>query len=320
MELWLHELFFQELSVDVGGIPNRESTLHELSFKRWGMNGYYQQVMRVLLWILLLNFIVAVAKLVAGIVSGSLTVVSDAVHSSIDMLNNVVGIVVIRFASTPPDREHPYGHAKFETLAAFSIAGFLFLACFELGSRAVRQLFSSDFQPPNITVATVATILTTLLVNIFVTRYELRRGRELGSELLTADAMHTRTDVFVTISVLLSFILIHFGYYIVDALFALGIAGVIAWSGFELFRQTVPVLVDAAMVDEHRIEQIVLAVSGVRGCEKIRSRGRPGDLFIDLVLKVDAQVLEDAHEITEEVEKRLRAEFGRASITIHFEP
>ncbi len=284
------------------------------------MNGYHQQVMRVLLCILLLNFAVAVAKLIAGIASGSLTVVSDAIHSSVDMLNNVVGIVVIKFASTPPDREHPYGHAKFETLAAFSIAGFLFLTCFELGSRALKQLFSGYAQPPSITASTVATILITLLVNIFVTRYESRKGRELGSELLTADAMHTRTDIFVTISVLLSFILIHFGYYMVDALFALGIAGIIAWSGFDLFRHTVPVLVDAAMVDERGIEQIVLAVSGVRSCEKIRSRGRPGDLFIDLVLKVDAHALEDAHEITEEVEKRLRAEFGRASITIHFEP
>lgn len=284
------------------------------------MDGYHRQVMQVLLWILLLNLIVAIAKLIAGIASSSLTVVSDAIHSSVDMLNNVVGIVVIKFASTPPDREHPYGHAKFETLAAFSIAGFLFLTCFELGLRAFRQLFSNDLQPPSITAATVATIVMTLLVNIFVTRYESRRGQELGSELLIADAIHTRTDVFVTISVLLSFILIHSGYYMVDALFALGIAGVIAWSGFDLFRQTVPVLVDAAMVDEHRIEQIVAAVSGVRSCERIRSRGRPGDLFIDLVLKVDAQALEDAHEITEEVERRLRAEFGKASITIHFEP
>ncbi|MEW6731381.1 MAG: cation diffusion facilitator family transporter [Acidobacteriota bacterium] len=281
---------------------------------------YHESVQRVLIVILLLNLVVVIGKAVAGWFANSLTVLSDAIHSTVDMLNNVMGIVLIRYASAPPDREHPYGHSKFETLGAFSVAGFLFITCFEIAVHSLRQLFAVQNTLPDISPFTVITMLATIAINLFVTTYEARRGRELSSELLRADAAHTRSDVYVSASVLLSFFFVSYGYGRIDALFALGIALIIAYNGYQLFRQTVPILVDAAMLDPRRIEQIALSLPGVYRCYNIRSRGRPGDLFIEMVVIVESHNLIDAHALTEKIEQALRQEFGRAAITIHFEP
>lgn len=281
---------------------------------------YHAAVQQVLVLILVLNLVVVLGKALAGWLANSLTVLSDAIHSTVDMLNNVVGIIVMRYAAAPPDKEHPYGHRKFETLGAFSIAGFLFVICFEIASRAIHQLFTAEVSLPTISSFTITTIILTILINLFVTYYEAKRGHALGSELLIADAAHTRTDVYVSISVLASFFFVHYGYGRVDALFALGIAAIIAYNGYQLFRQTVPILVDTATIDARHIEQIALTVPGVAGCQNIRSRGRRGELFIEMVVHLTASDLMDAHALTEKIEQALQEEFGDAAITIHFEP
>ncbi|MBL8148741.1 MAG: cation transporter [Blastocatellia bacterium] len=270
--------------------------------------------------IFFLNLAVVIAKVIAGVLANSLTVISDAVHSTIDMVNNVVGVMVIRYASSPPDKEHPYGHGKFETLGAYSISGFLFITCFELIWRAINHLFFDKESQPEISALTVVVITATVLINICVTKYEEYKGRELSSELLIADATHTKSDIYVSISVLASFVFVYFGYTIADAIFALFIAVLIAYSGYSLFQQTVPILVDAVGIEAQKIEQIALSTPGVVSCSNIRSRGKPGDLFIEMVVKVKTGSLKDAHEVTEAIELKLREEFGRADITIHFEP
>src|SRR5262249_52084190 len=154
--------------------------------------------------------------------------------------------------------------------------------CFEIVTRALGNLFSKESKTPKITSFTVGAMVITIIVNLIVASYEARRGRELKSELLIADAAHTRSDVYVSLSVLGSFFFIWRGYGRIDGLIALGIAIIIAYNAYLLFRQTVPILVDAAMLDSSRIEEIALSVPGVHSCIKIRSRGKPGDLFIEM--------------------------------------
>src|SRR5262252_4387284 len=130
---------------------------------------YRRGVRRVLLVTLALNLVVVAGKLIAGLLAGSLSVISDAIHSSVDSLNNVVGLVVMRYATAEPDEDHPYGHAKFETLAAFAIAGFLFVTCYQLSLSAIERIIAHDAPRPEITALTIGVMVVTIGVNIFVT-------------------------------------------------------------------------------------------------------------------------------------------------------
>jgi cation diffusion facilitator family transporter len=276
------------------------------------------------LWLtLVLNLVVVIGKLVAGILAGSLSVISDAIHSSVDSLNNIVGLVVVRFATAAPDEDHPYGHAKFESLAAFAIAGFLFVTCYQIGLSAFKRLFSGTGQAPEITLLTVGVMIGTIVANIVVTVFERREGKRLNSQFLIADAAHTRSDVLVSCSVLAALFLIERGYVWLDPIISLGVAVVIAWSGYKIFKATVPVLVDAASVPAKRIAEVAESVPGVHSVHDVRSRAHGGEMFIEMHLHVSGDLEQDhitSHAITEEVERKLEEAFGRVIATIHVEP
>jgi cation diffusion facilitator family transporter len=275
---------------------------------------------RVLYVVLFLNLAVCLAKLVAGALAHSLAVISDGVHSSIDAVNNVVGLVLLRLAAQEPDAGHPYGHGKIETLGAFSIAGFMFITCYEIAKRAIGRLWSGSAPPFDITALTFLTMAVTLVVNIFVVAYERRAAGRYGSEFLYADALHTLSDVFVTLSVLMGLPLVLNGFLYLDALLALGISAVIAWSGYRVLQRTVPVLLDAASVDASVIERLALALPRVVAVKDIRSRLHGGRKFVELTLVVSESDLVQAHELTERLEEKIIDKYGRAAITIHVEP
>src|SRR5262252_5282421 len=167
-----------------------------------GNETYRRGVRRVLFVTLALNVVVVAGKLVAGLLADSLSVVSDAIHSSVDSLNNIVGLVVMKYATAEPDEGHPYGHAKFETLAAFAIAGFLFVTCYQIALSAIKRVIAHETPAPEITALTIGVMVGTIICNIFVTVYERREGRRLQSAFLIADSTHTRSDVMVSCSVL----------------------------------------------------------------------------------------------------------------------
>src|SRR6185503_18761393 len=147
-------------------------------------------VKRALLVVLVLNGIVAVMKLAVGARTGALTVLGAALESGLDMFNNVIGVTLVAVAGQGPDENHPYGHDKFETLGALGIVGFLSISCFEL-LRSGTSALMSQRTPDRITVVDLVVIAATLVVNAFVVTYERRRGRELSSTFLLADAAHT---------------------------------------------------------------------------------------------------------------------------------
>src|SRR5438445_12724000 len=163
-------------------------------------------VRRVLLGLLAANLVVVGAKLAVGIASQSLAVFGGALDSSVDALNNVLALIVVRVAAKAPDEDHPYGHGKFETLGALAVVGFLSITCFELVRQAANR-FTGDHRLPLLTEIQFATLLATLVINILGTRYEQRPGRHLGSQLLIADAAHTRTDVLITLGVVIGMLL-----------------------------------------------------------------------------------------------------------------
>jgi cation diffusion facilitator family transporter len=286
-------------------------------------DSYRRGVRRVLIVTLALNVVVVAGKLIAGLLAGSLSVISDAIHSSVDSINNIVGLVVMKYATAEPDEGHPYGHAKFETLAAFVIAGFLFVTCYQISISAIKRIIAHETPAPEITALTIGVMIGTIISNIIITVYERREGKRLQSAFLIADSAHTRSDVLVSCSVLAGLILIRAGYLWLDPIISLGVGVVIAWSGYQIFRTTVPILVDAAPVPSWHIAEVARSVQGVHSAHDIRSRSQGGEMFVEMHLHIAREFERDhiaSHAITLEIERRLAAEFGRVTATIHVEP
>lgn len=282
------------------------------------MPNYARRVARVLSIVLVLNATVAVGKLVAGGMANSISVTGDGLHSLMDAFANLVGLVVLRIATAPPDEDHPFGHSKHETLAAFVISGLLVLTAFELGQNALGRLLH-DVRP-DITLFTLAALLGTLVVNVFVARYEKSAGQELGSDFLLADAAQTHGDVWVTLSILAGIALDRAGVPLVDPLLGLGVAGVILYVAYGVFREAAPVLTDRVVYEPTTVADLVQQVPGVLSVHDIRSRGTPRESYVQMHLVVDTDDVTVAHDITDEVERRLEDELGVKEVLIHVEP
>ncbi|MEP7290507.1 MAG: cation diffusion facilitator family transporter, partial [Chloroflexota bacterium] len=165
-----------------------------------------RDVGRVLTITLLLNFAVALGKIAIGSATGAISITADGFHSLMDGTSNVIGLVANRLAGKPADEGHPYGHRRFETIAALMIGILLLLTAWEIISSALERFTSGE--KPEVNPLVFVVLIVTLAVNLFVSRYEKREGQRLKSELLIADAANTGADVFVTLSVLVSMVLV----------------------------------------------------------------------------------------------------------------
>ena len=277
-------------------------------------------VSRVLLRVLFLNLAVAGAKLVFGYATGAVSIISDGFHSLTDTASNVMGLVGLRVARKPPDADHPYGHRKFETLAAAGIFVFLLLVVIEVVETALLRLRSGE--SPRVTAYSFAVMLATLGVNLFVVKYEAGQGQRLGSELLLADAAHTRSDVWTSCAVLVSLVSVRLGYPMLDAVGALVISVFIARTGYHIGLETSGILADRVVMDEAAIRRQVMSVPEVLGCHQIRTRGTFDHTFLDLhVWFPQETTLFEAHRLSHVVKDRLMAAFPQiADAIIHIEP
>ena len=285
------------------------------------------EVRKVLLITLLLNLFVMALKAVVGFWTGSLSLQADALHSVTDSANNVLGLIASRFSSPQPDRDHPYGHQKFEAVGALGIAAFLGIACFEILQGTIERLFRG-LTPVNISAPELWLLLIVLGVNIFVTFYERSVGNRVGSPILLADAQHTMSDVWVTITVLVGLIGVWQARLLnlpqlqwLDVFLAFPVALLVFSSGWKVLKENLPWLVDEMAIAPEAIQAIVMQVPGVINCHNITSRGLLGrQVFIEMDLIVDAQDVEAAHQITEDVETLLEERFSPVRVRIHVEP
>ncbi len=285
------------------------------------MSGRSPDVRRTLAVVLALNAVVAIIKVGVGLHTGALTVLGAALESGLDMFNNVIGMVLVAVAGRAPDEEHPYGHDKFETLGALGIVGFLSISCFELLREGVTSMVRGS-TPRHIGAGEIALICATLVVNVFVVAFERGRGRRFGSAFLLADAAHTASDILVTLMALASLVLSLLGLIWLDAVLAIGVALIIAWSGVQILRESIPILVDQRAIEASALRAVVLGVSGIQDVRAVRSRSTAsGQLFAEVTISVSGETTVDrAHELADAVEAAIEREFGTSQVTVHIEP
>jgi cation diffusion facilitator family transporter len=277
-------------------------------------------VRRVLGGILVANIVVVVVKFTVGLDTNSLAVFGDALQSSVDAANNLIGIFVVRVAAKAPDEDHPYGHAKFETLGALLIALLLALSIFELVRGALARLMSGA-PPLNVSSTALWFLVFTLAVNVGVVWFETRAARRLQSDLLVADALHTRTDVFITLGVLGGLALARAGLAWADPALALIVAVLVGRAGYQILRRAIPSLVDERAFDQTTIQRVAEGVDGVMSAYAIRSRHGGDRRFAELTIAVDGGAdVASAHRIADQVEGRLRDSLQLDEVTVHVEP
>jgi cation diffusion facilitator family transporter len=246
--------------------------------------------------------------------------ISDGFHSLTDSAANIMGLVGTRASRKPPDQDHPYGHRKFETLAAAGIFVFLLLAVVEVARTAMTRL--STGAAPEVSAWSFGVMLATIVVNLGVVRYERGEGRRLDSELLLADAMHTKSDVLTSCAVLVSLAAVRGGFPLLDPIGGLVIAAFIARTGWQVARETSHILADRAALAEEEIRRVVLSVPEVVGCHRIRSRGSADHIFLDLHVWFGGDTtLHEAHRLSHVVKDRLLDTYPQIKdAIIHIEP
>jgi cation diffusion facilitator family transporter len=284
------------------------------------MSDSRRQVRRVLLITLILNVTVAVGKIIVGMVSGAISITADGFHSLMDGSSNVVGLIANHVAQQPPDEDHPYGHRRFETIAALGIGVLLLVTAWEIITSAVERLQTGD--QPQITPITFAILIGTLLGNIFISRYERGEGKRLNSELLIADAANTAADVFVTLSVLVSMVLVSFGLTWADPIAALIIVVLIGRAGWQVLRSTGGVLVDTAPYAPDELRSLAESVPSVERVLRARSRGPADDVHIDIDVQVPRETTTDhSASIADAIRKTMCEHLdGVSEVEVHFAP
>lgn len=281
--------------------------------------GRDQSVRRTLVWVLFLNLLVATAKLLVGWLSSSISMVADGFHSLTDSASNVVGLVGLAVAGRPPDEDHPYGHRKFETLAALMIGALLALTAWEVLKSCVERLREGG--TPEATPLTFWVMGITLMINLGVSTWERREGGRLQSDLLKADAAHTRSDVYASIAVIVSLVAARLGFPQLDVLTAVVITLIIARAAFQILKENGMLLADTAMLPAERVASVATQVPGVVSVHKIRSRATSRGGYADLHVQVDGNLpLEQAHRIGHDVAHRLKRELRLEDVLVHVEP
>lgn len=281
---------------------------------------YSKNVRNVLILTLILNFGVALAKVLYGYITNSIAITSDGFHSFFDGVSNIVGLIAIWIASHPPDEKHPYGHKKYETLFTIIIAIMIFATCFQI----LRKVYLSIFEDHKtiVTETSFIVMFLTMGVNIFVMLYESKKGKQFGSEFLIADAMHTKSDILVSTAVIISLIFTKMGYHLSDAIVGVIITFFIARIGYKILKEASDILVDTVCMDNSAIEFVVNSIEGVKGCHDIRTRGSVHSVYLDLHALVDRGLTtEKAHELADRIETEIKKEFPSVvDIIVHIEP
>ena len=282
----------------------------------------YKKIQYILFVILILNIIVAVSKIVMGNISKSSAMSADGFASLADGLSNVIAIVGVYLASKPEDEDHQYGHGKIEIITGLIIGLFLLYAAFNVVLEAIGKI--KNPVDINISPLSLLVMLFTLVINIIVAYYEYKKGNELNSPILIADSLHTKSDIFVTVGVIIALILIRLGMpYILDPVASFVVSLMIFYAAYNVFKENINILIDVKIVDDMEVKNLVMTeYPCVKEMHKIRSRGTKNNVFMDMHIQVDPKMtVEESHRLMHNIERTIQKNIEEnAHVIIHIEP
>ena len=285
------------------------------------MDNNYKKVKQVLWLILFANFGVALLKIIVGTIINSASMTADGFHSVSDGTSNIVGLIGIGLASKPKDKEHPYGHNKFEVICSLFIGAMLLFLGYKIISDAILSFKNPVI--PDISIESLIALVITLITNVFVYNYEHKAGEKLNSYILISDSLHTKSDIFVSIGVLATLIGIKLGLpSIIDSIASLVVAGFILHASYEIFKSTIDVLVDKAILDDKEILEAIKDFKEIKCCHDIRSRGSENNIHVDMHILVDPNMtIEDGHKLSHDIEDKIRKITNESTqVIVHIEP
>lgn len=296
------------------------STIHQNEHCQDNLQHIAAQIRRVLWITMFLNFAVAAIKIGYGYFSGIVSLQASGFDSAFDGAANIIGLVAMGFAASPPDPEHPYGHRKLEVAVSLGIGLMVTMGFVEIGRGIwTRAMSGAELQ---VEPSAYWVVLLSLAVSLGVSIYERRRGKELNSMLLQADAAHTFVDAIASVAVLIGIYIVDQGFPAGDILAALVVMFFVGVTAYRVLREGIDVLVDTSFLDPFKVQKVVEETPQVIKCHYVRSRGMPGHVHLDLHLSMDPETqLDVAGDVMLKVKARLREAFPElADILIQVEP
>ncbi|MCS4540952.1 MAG: cation diffusion facilitator family transporter [Euryarchaeota archaeon] len=269
-----------------------------------------------------LNISFTLLKLLAGLLSGSLGLIAETVHSAMDSFSSIIAFSGLHFGKRPPDVTHPYGHGKIETFSGALITLVLIISGVTIAWEATQRILKGSYV--QFTVFGFIVVLVSIFFNEALARYEFKIGQQTASISLIADSYHARSDVLSSISVLIGLVGVKFGFLIIDSIAALAVTILIIRTGVRIGHEAIDVLLDISPRPEviKDIETTCLSVPGVKSCHAIRARKAGGRILVDLHIKVDPGLtVKESHKLATKAETRIKDKIaGIESVLTHVEP
>jgi len=268
-----------------------------------------------------------ILKFAAGFLTGSVSIISEAIHSSMDLIAAVIAFFAVRKSAEPPDSEHEFGHGKFEDMSGLIEALLIFVAAILIIREALMKLLGEEPEQftPQLLAIGIGIMGFAVVVNWYVSSRLMKVAKQTDSIALESDAWHLRTDVYTSLGVFLGLVLIRLtGIALFDPLVAIGVAIVIMKAAYDLTKRSFSDLLDRKIPDkdEDRIRKIICDhASHYAGFHELKTRRSGPEIFIEFHLVVPSDVtVETSHDLTDHLESDLKFEFPRSSVTIHVEP
>ena len=260
-------------------------------------------------------------KLVIGILTGSLGILSEALHSALDLVAAIITFFAVKFSDTPPDEDHNFGHGKIENYSALIETLLLVITCVWIIYEAVRRLITHEVQI-DVTAWSFIVIITSIIIDYSRSRALYKVAKKHDSQALEADALHFSTDIWSSSVVLIGLIGAAFNFHYADPVAALIVAVIVLSVSYRLGKRSFDALVDRAPKGLHeRVEAILREISEVKQFHDIKVRESGPNKFVDLNIHVDKKItIEEAHEISHKVEEAIRSRIKNVKVMVHAEP